>query len=494
MIYLVTKELSLFENPNFSIITVEESLELMKDWKFIQFDSETSGRDPHICKLLCIQFGNDEADIRIVVDCTCCDILAYKDLLESRVIIGHNLKFDLQFLYNYKIIPRKVFDTMIAEQLLYLGYPVKGKLGGIGYSLHDVADRRLGINIDKTVRGEIIWRGLDTAVVLYAAGDVTYLEQIMEKQIQDARDKDCIAGLKLECLFVPVVAYMEWCGVKLDQNKWKEKMTKDLENLNKSIDALNEFVIKTPSLKQFVYIDYQGDLFNGFNTTPKVNINWASSGQLIKIAKILGFDVNAKDKKTGEDKESAMEKQLKGQKGINDEFLRLYFGQGEEGKPDYFPGYSGSAKVVSSFGQGHLNAINPKTGRIHTSFKQLGASSGRMSCGSTQSNTDLEIFKKLPKGSCKYPNIQQLPHDEFTRACFIAEPDNYWISCDWSAAEARLAGDIYNDQAVKDIFLKGIDSHSMYAKIFFKDELKDIDVNDIKKLRPDLRQLAKGPE
>ena len=47
--------------------------------------------------------------------------------------------------------------------------------------------------------------------------------------------------------------------------------------------------------------------------------------------------------------------------------------------------------------------------------------------------------------------------------------------------EARLAGDIYNDQAVKDIFLKGIDSHSMYAKIFFKEALKDVDVNDIKK-------------
>lgn len=61
-------------------------------------------------------------------------------------------------------------------------------------------------------------------------------------------------------------------------------------------------------------------------------------------------------------------------------------------------------------------------------------------------------------------------------------------------AEARLSGDIYNDQAIKDIFLKGIDSHSMYAKIFFKEELKDIDVQDIKKKRPDLRQKAKGPE
>lgn len=60
--------------------------------------------------------------------------------------------------------------------------------------------------------------------------------------------------------------------------------------------------------------------------------------------------------------------------------------------------------------------------------------------------------------------------------------------------EARLAGDIYSDQAVKDIFLKGIDSHSMYAKIFFKEQLKDVPVEKIKDLYPEYRARAKGPE
>lgn len=464
----------------------------MKNWECIQFDTETTGRSAQLCKLLCAQFGHN--GIQIVVDCQTISILNYKDLLESKLIIGQNLKFDLQFLYNYEIIPRHIYDTMIVEQLLYLGYPTAGQPGGISYSLKAIAERRLGIDVDKSTRGEIIWRGLDTKVIQYAAGDVEYLEQIKSSQEKDLKEKTCEEGANLENAFVPVVAYMEWCGIKLDENKWKAKMQKDQQNLEMSLQALNDFVVNNAALAQFTEVNLQGDLFSGFDSAPKCTINWASSQQVIQIAKILGFNTSVQDKKTGADKDSVLEKTLSLQKGINDEFLRLYFGEGSEGDDNYYPGYTGSAKVVSSFGQGHLDAINPITGRIHTTFKQIGASSGRMSCGSSQSNTDLATYKHITANRCKYPNIQQLPHDETTRSCFVAEPGNLWVSCDWSAAEARLSGDIYNDQAIKDIFLKGIDSHSMYAKIFFKEELKDIDVHDIKKKRPDLRQKAKGPE
>lgn len=478
MIYLVTTQLSLFENESYKVISAEESLNMMKGWNVVQYDSETTGRDAHINKILCVQFGNDSTDTRIVVDTTTIDLLLYKDILESKTIIGQNLKFDLAFLYNYNIIPRKIYDTMIVEQLLHLGYPS----GIISYSLKAIADRRLGVDIDKTVRGEIIWRGLDTNVILYSAGDVTYLERIAASQLEDLKKQGLIKAAKLECDFVPVITYLEWCGIKLSEEKWKAKMEKDLQNLKDSEDALKDFVVNTPSLKQFTHINYQGSLFDGYDLTPKVNINWSSSAQVVKVAKILGFNTTVTDKKTGESKDSVLEKHLAMQKGINDKFIELYLN------------YQGNAKVVTSFGQGHLNAINPNTGRLHTNYKALGASSGRMSCGSQQPNIDLAKLKKLPTSACKYVNIQQLPHDAETRACFVAEENNSLIDCDWSAAEARLAGDIYNDQAIKDIFLNNIDSHSMYAKIFFKEELKDIDVHDIKKLRPDLRQKAKGPE
>ena len=483
MIYLVTSQIELFHDDLYTIISKEEAFKMMSSWDIIQIDSETTGRDAHICDFLCFQFGNKAADSQIVVDCTTIDIRYFKSHLEKKFVIGQNLKFDLQFLYNYEIVPRNVYDTMIVEQLLYLGYPPVGKPGGVSYALNAIAQRRLGIDIDKTVRGEIIWRGLDKATIQYAAGDVQYLEDIRNSQLIDLEKQGLLIAADLENRFVPVIAYLEWCGIMLDTKKWKAKMEADNSALREAVKNLNKFVVNTPELNRFWYIDAQGDLFTGFSTEPIVTVNWSSSKQVTEIAKILGFDTVTKDKKTGEDKDSVLEKHLAMQKGINDEFLRLYFS------------YQEYAKVVSSFGQGHLDAVNPKTGRIHSTFKQLGAASGRMSCGSTQANTDLEKFKKLPKGSCKYPNLQQLPSDEMTRSCFIAPPGHKMVSADFAALESRLGADIYQEQEMLKEFLEGSgDMHSLCAKMVFAEELKNVEIKDIKKVRPDLRKKVKAVE
>ncbi len=482
MIYLVTADQQLFESNLYKTISVEESLQMMKDWKIVQYDSETDGRDAHVNHLLCAQFGNKKANAQIVVDCSTVDIRLYKGILETKMLIGHNLKFDLQFLYNYRIIPLQVYDTMIVEMLLYLGYPS----GQVSYSLKETAWRRLGINIDKTVRGEIIWRGLDKKVVLYSAGDVQYLEDIMWQQVNDCKEKECLVGARVECDFIPSIAYMEWCGIKLDEKKWKEKMVDDKKKLEEATDALNDFVVRTPTLSKFTFIDRQGDLFNGFNLEPQVNINWSSSKQVIEVAKILGFDTSVKDKKTGENKDSVIEKHLSTQKGINDEFLKLYFN------------YQEHSKVVSSFGQGHLDAINPNTGRLHTSFKQLGASSGRLSCGSNQPNTDLAKLKGLPASRCKYVNIQQLPADDATRGAFVAPKGYSFVSADFSAEESRLGADIYQDKEFLKEFTEGSgDTHSMFAWMVFRKECEECGckgVSDVKKLAPQWRKKVKGVE
>lgn len=467
MIYLVTKNRELFTNEVYTIIGVDESLLLLSSYSVLQADSETSGRDSHICKLLLFQLGSPDKKIQVVIDCTTVDIRKYKDILESKYLIFQNAKFDLQFLYNYSIIPLKIYDTMIVEQLLYLGYSpeYKDPINGISYGLKDIAYRRLNQYIDKTIRGQIQWRGVDTSVILYAAKDVMYLYDIMQSQIKDCTEKECINAAKLECNFVPVMAYLEWCGIHLDENKWKSKMKRDKENLDKSIEDLNNFVCSSPDLKEFTYINTQGNLFFGFDTTPKCTINWASSSQVIPLLKKLGFNTVVEDKKTGEDKDSAMEKVLKKQKGINDEFLRLYLGEGEEGDDNYYAGYTGSAKVVTSFGQNHLNAINPYTKRIHTQYWQLGCDTGRMSSGSRENNNDLAKIKGLPINpstkqkkegkACPYPNMQQLPSDEITRACFTAMEGNKWCSCDYSSIESRLGADIYQEKSMIDEFLYG---------------------------------------
>ena len=244
MIYLVSGQQQLFESNNYKTISLEESLEIIKDWKMCQLDSETSGRDSHVNDLLCVQIGDVEGTTQIVIDTSTIDIRKYKDFLESSCCIGHNLKFDLQFLYNYNIIPRKVYDTMIVEQLLYLGYPS----GLISFSLKGVAERRLGIDIDKSTRGEIIWRGLDEKVIQYAAGDVEKLGEIMKLQIKDCKEKQCLIGAKLECDFIPAISYLEWCGIKLDEEKWKRKMDKDKQNLIESENKLNEYCLSNSKL------------------------------------------------------------------------------------------------------------------------------------------------------------------------------------------------------------------------------------------------------
>lgn len=508
MIYLVTGQKSLFENEIYKTIGVKESLSILNEWKMIQFDTETLGKDPHVGSLLLVQFGSIDKKTQIVIDCTTINILLYKDILETKYLIGQNLKFDLQWLYNYSIIPLKIYDTMIVEQLLYLGYSpeYKDPVNGISYSLNSIAKRRLNVYIDKTVRGEIQWRGIDDSVINYAATDVIYLADIMYSQLSDCKRQSCIIGAKLECDFVPVIAYLEWCGIHLDVDAWKHKMEIDKLNLEQSLKDLNDYVCNNPKLKEFTYIDYQMDLFTGFDLTPKCTINWASSTQVIPLLKKLGFDTKVQDKNTGEDKESAMEKVLKKQKGINDEFLKLYLGKGDPEDEDYYAGYNGSAKVVTSFGQNHLNAINPNTQRIHTVYRQLGCDTGRMSSGTKDNNNDLAKLKHLPINpsnkqkkegkACPYPNMQQLPADGITRSCFTAPKGYKWCSCDYSAIESRLGADIYQEKSMIDEFLYGSgDMHSLCAYMVYTKEIpRDTPIKNIKKLYPHLRKEVKAVE
>ena len=245
--------------------------------------------------------------------------------------------------------------------------------------------------------------------------------------------------------------------------------------------------IKLPS--SYIEVNYQGDLFNGFNTEPQCIINWDSSQQVIPVLNILGFNTKILDKKSGEEKESALEKVLSKQKGINDIFLNIYLN------------YKEADKVCTTYGQTYLNAINPLTERIHTNFKQIGTTSGRMSCGSKEINIALAKLKHLPTSTknnnlkVSYPQLQNLPATEQTRSCFVSKKGNKFASGDYNALESRLGADIYNEPAMIEEYLYGSgDIHSLVAKACFPQELADVPVKEIKNKRPDLRKKAKAPE
>lgn len=85
MIFLVTNNQQLFNNENYKIISVEESLKKLNNLKIVGVDTETEGIDVHTKKLLLAQFGC--FDFQIVVDCRTIDIKLYKNFLERTDIL-----------------------------------------------------------------------------------------------------------------------------------------------------------------------------------------------------------------------------------------------------------------------------------------------------------------------------------------------------------------------------------------------------------------------
>lgn len=486
MIYLISDRIDVSSMNDVQKLPVEDSIALISSWPVVQFDTETTGLDPHVCQLASMQFGYHDYQTgdstQIVVDCSSIDPLLYKRTIEASHLVGHNLKFDLEFLYNFHIAPLHVYDTMICEQLLYLGY----KSGKVTYNLHDVLYRYTGIELDKSFQKDIATKGLTPEGIRYAANDVVHLQDIRRSQMLIARDRGCLNALTVENRFVPAIAYLEWCGIKLDEKKWKAKMDKDKANLEAYLDKLNSYVQTNTSLSDaFTVTCTELSLFEDpdVTMTPRCCVDWNSPKQVVPVLQKLGFDTKTKDKKTKKEKDSALEKLIATQKGIADDFLDIYFK------------YKEASKCVSSYGQGHLNQINPNTGRLHTVFRQFGTVTGRMSSGESKSfNRDLAKLKGLPDSDVSYCNLQNLPKDAETRGCFVAEDNNVFVSVDYAAEESRVQADVWNEKTLLDSFANGIDTHNLYAKLCFPDELKDVDVRDVKKLRPDLRQKAKSAE
>ena len=475
MIYLVTNQRTLFESEVYKVISVEESLRLLNPLTIVGLDTETQGFSPFLKKLLLLQLGNK--DFQVVIDCTTVDVTLYKEYLESdRLFIGWNLKFDVKFLFYHDIVPTRLYDGFIAEKMRWLGYPS----GMHSLSLKSAGENYLGIELDKSIRGEIIWRKeLTDEIIIYSANDVKYLEDIMNKQLEILLPRGQKLALEVENRAILPTAYFEFCGVNLDAERWKAKMAKDQEALNKAKERLDNFVVdmykEDKSFSKFIKI-VEPDLFGFSKAGPACNINWNSSKQVILFLESLGFKLETKDKATGGIKKSVDATVIEGQKNIHP-IAEVYLN------------FKAAQKVTSTYGQNFLDLINPVTGRLHTSFNQIGTDTHRYSSGGGE---DKEVIpgKKVP-----LVNLQNLPADAETRACFCAEKGNKWISADYSGEESVILANIAKDTAMIDLFTNGCgDLHSLVAKMVYPEELHDIPVEDVKKLRPDLRKKAKAPE
>ena len=475
MIYFVTNQMQLFESKNYKIIDVEESLRLLNTITIVGIDTETQGFSPFLKKLLLLQLGN--RDFQVVIDCTTVDVTLYKEYIESdRLFIGWNLKFDVRFLFYYGIVPKNLYDGFIAEKMRWLGFPS----GMHSLSLKSAGENYLGVELDKSVRGEIIWRKeLTDDIIIYAANDVKYLEDIMNEQLKILIPRGQKLALEVENKAILPTAYFEFCGVKLDIEKWKAKMAKDQETFNRAKDKLDNYVVemynKDNTLKKFIKI-IEPDLFGFVTPGPSCNINWKSPKQVIPFLETLGFNLETRDKVTGGMKKSIDAIVIEGQTNVHP-IAEVYLE------------FKAAQKVTSTYGQNFLDLRNPVTGRIHTNFNQIGTDTHRYSSGGGE---DKEV---IPGRKIPLVNLQNLPADAETRACFVAESGNKWISADYSGEESVILANISKDKAMIDLFLHGCgDLHSLVAKMVYPDELKDIPVEQVKKLRPDLRKKAKAPE
>lgn len=400
--------------------------------------------------MLSLQIG--DYDNQVVIDCDTMNITLLKHFLESKTLILQNAKFDLKFLFNYGIFPRKILDTYLQEEVLNMGRK------DIRKSLDVLAQRYLKIVLSKEIRGKIFKEGLSDRVIKYGAKDVEVLFPISMRQRKRLQEDNLLTAAKIENNFVVALAYIEWCGIYLDKGKWQAKMDKDNKNLQQSIKTLDDWIKN--NLPTSSWIEPQLDLFS---SEQKIRINWNSSKQVIQLFKELGIDTSTLDDK-GEPSDSVEESIIAPQR---DKFEII--------KP--YLQYKGYAKTTSTYGENFLHQINDKTGRIHTSFRQL-MDTGRLSSGDKQTGG---------------VNLQNIPSDDATRHCFTNQLINSTlINADYSGQEQIILANFSKEKNIIDFYKKGLgDMHSFIAQKIYP-ELEQLPLSDIKKNHADKRQNAKA--
>ncbi len=449
MIYFVSNQ-NVIKDTSIEYCSVEESLTYLHTLEWVSVDTETTGLDRFIDKILLLQLGNEEK--QFIIDTTTVNIQLYKRILEKKNLILQGAKFDFQFFYIQNIIPQgKIWDTMLAEQVLYNGYnPVA--------NLEFLAEKYCEVVLNKAHRINFTRNNFVISMddIVYAAEDIAYLPDIKQQQEAKAIKKGVYHAIRLENKFVRVLAYIEFCGIYLDKDRWIAKYESAQKELDKIESELDTWVINNGYTQ---YKQMQQDLFVADLTlkpTRKTTLNWSSSKQVISLFEQIGINITVVDNKSGK---SVSEKVITPQKG-EFEIIKLYLQ------------YQTVKKDFSTYGAKFLAHIHPVTGRIHSNFIQLQVTSRLSSNG---------------------PNLQNLPADARTRSCFRAETGNILIDCDYKAQEDIIFVNNSKEPKMIEFYkMDDADGHSYVAKLCYPNKLKDIPIEKVKSVKPKLRQKSKS--
>lgn len=355
---------------------------------------------------------------------------ALRDLLADPAVlkIGHNLKYDMQVLQQHGLTIAPYDDTMLLSYCLAAGQH--------GHGLDELAERHFAhkmisySDVTGSGKSKITFDRvpLDKATH-YAAEDADFtlrLWHFLKPQI--AQHHVTRVYERIERPLVPVVAEMESLGVRIDPNVLREQsvgFAKRLQILEEDIYKLAGHPFNVGSPKQL------GDVLFG-----EMGIPGGSKG------------------KTGAYSTSI-------------DVLEPLAEQGHEIVAKIVDWRSVS-KLKSTYTDALPEQIDPKTGRVHTSFSLVGAATGRLS------STD--------------PNLQNIPikteDGRAIRRAFVADDGYTILSVDYSQIELRLAAEIAGIQALIQAFHDGVDIHALTASQVFGIPLKD--------LPPDRRRAAKA--
>jgi len=454
MIYLITEnksEFSHLRSAGIELGDIDDVRSYFQNKEEVQFDTETTGLDPRTAELICAQFG--DKDNQFVIDSKTIHISNFKSILENKTILMQFAKFDLGFLYMENIYPNKVYDTFLAESVLSMGDKLVRK------GLDVLVDRYTKHTMSKDVRAHI-GEGLTERVIKYSAKDVEHLQEIKNAQMVRLTDLNLVRAINLDNKFVKVLAYVEHSGFFLNGKKWKEKMVRDLTNLELAKEALDQWIFdNVPS-----FTSQQLDMFSEDKICL---VLWSSPSQVVKIFKHLGINTAIMDKHSGKNKDSVDAKVLASQ---SKDFPII----------PLFTEYQQQAKLVSTYGDNVLRQIHPTTGRLHTSFKQI-MDTGRMSSGETNKKKGIE---KL--------NLQNVPADAAHRGCFMPEDGNKLVVADYSGQESVVFANFSKDPELIEFYQQGqADMHSFIASKIYP-ELEDITLEEIKSNHKEKRQNAKA--
>lgn len=406
----------------------------------IAFDSETTGLEARHHDMFCIQIGTGKNNYIIQLydnNYTFEEVIPY---LKDKILIGHNILFDLGFCYKHNFFPKKVKDTMLASKILYNGdYEIQR------HDFGSVMERELGIKYDKTEQKNIDKVKLSQeSTIKYSFNDVDRLLELHEYLEQKIIKRGFKKTYNLHCRYIRALAYIEQCGMPISSEKWKAKMIVDLENATKWKKTIEEYIFDNLEC-------FRNNQIDMFDDTKKIIVSINSPLQMIKVFEKFGIPTKDKDGKDSIN-ESIISKS-------KHEFVEMWLK------------YQNANHRVTTFGESVYKQI--ENNRIYTNFNPM-VDTARLSSR---------------KGTINFLNF---PADKETRDCFVANEGYSMVVCDWSGQETVIAADLSGDNAMTHSVNTGACLHCAFARVLYP-EIADLDDETIQKEHKAKRQAAKSP-